>query len=61
MFTKPEGVFLQLLGPVALIGGIVMLVSGVAIVPGVVVVFVGVGLFWLGRQTHPRKNPGGNH
>jgi hypothetical protein len=54
MFTKPAGVFLQLLGAVAVIGGTGMLASG-GMEGGVVATIVGFGLLWLGRQTHPRK------
>jgi len=50
MFTKPAGVFLQLLGAVGVIVGIGMLASG-GMGGGVVATLVGVGLLWLGRQS----------
>ena len=50
MFTKPAGVFLQLLGAAAVIVG-VMMFAAAAQGPGVVALIVGVGLLWLGRQT----------
>jgi hypothetical protein len=54
MFTKPAGIFLQLLGAVAVVGG-VLLLAVTAVGSGLVAALIGVGLLWLGRQTHPRK------
>lgn len=50
MFTKPAGIFLQLLGAAAVIVG-VMMFAATAQGPGVVALIVGVGLLLLGRQT----------
>jgi hypothetical protein len=49
MFSKPAGVFLQLLGAVAVIAGGLMVDSGSG--GSAVAILVGVGLLWLGRQT----------
>lgn len=54
MLTKPAGVFLQLLGAVAVIVGIAMLASDSKEL-GVVATLIGVGLLWFGRQTRPRQ------
>jgi hypothetical protein len=53
LLTKPAGVFVQLLGAVLLISGFAGLNVG-AYGLGIVLIVASVGLFWLGRQTHPR-------
>jgi hypothetical protein len=51
MLSKPVGIFLQLLGAVAVMVGIATLASGALVLGGVVMTLFGVGLLWLGRQT----------
>jgi hypothetical protein len=58
MLTRPAGVFLQLLGAVAVIAGIAMLASDIPWFGGVVVTLIGAGLLWLGQQTYHRKDEG---
>ena len=51
MFTKPTGVFLKLLGGLALFMGVASLSKDGVKLFGVVAILVAVGLMWLGRQT----------
>jgi hypothetical protein len=55
MFTKPAGCFIQLLGAVAVIVGILMLASGYWALGSVAVTLVGVALLWRGRQMRALK------
>jgi hypothetical protein len=55
MFTKPAGCFIQLLGAVAVIVGILMLASGYWALRSVAVTLVGVALLWRGRQMRALK------
>ena len=51
MFTKAAGVFLQLLGGLAVFMGVASLTKDGVNPFGVVAILVGVGLMWLGRRT----------
>jgi membrane protein implicated in regulation of membrane protease activity len=58
MLTRPVGVFLQVLGAVAVIAGSAMLAFDIPWFGGVVVTLIGAGLLWLGQQTYRRKDEG---
>jgi hypothetical protein len=53
LLTKPAGVFVQLMGLFCLFSGFFALAFNKMI--GILVIALAIGLFWLGRQTHPRK------
>jgi membrane protein implicated in regulation of membrane protease activity len=56
LLTKPAGVFVQIVGLLALLPGLAMLAGGGGTTfAGVLVVLLAISLFWIGRQTQPRE------
>lgn len=53
LLTKPAGWFVQLIGAVVVIVGVLM--TSTRTEAGIVTLVIGLALLWLGRQTRPRE------